>query len=56
MKRLRNAVIRAGLDGLYVTGAHRFLRPMLGGAGFVFMLHRVRPAVSDRFQPNRHHA
>ena len=54
MKRLRNAVIRAGLDGLYVTGAHRFLRPMLGGAGFVFMLHRVRPAVSDRFQPNRH--
>lgn len=54
MKRLRNAVIRAGLDGLYVTGAHRLLRPVLGGAGLVFMLHRVRPAVGDQFQPNRH--
>lgn len=54
MKRLRNAVIRAGLDGLYVTGAHRLLRPVLGGAGLLFMLHRVRPATGDAFQPNRH--
>ncbi len=54
MKRLRNAVIRAGLDGLYVTGAHRMLRPVLGGVGLILMLHRVRPAVSDAFQPNRH--
>jgi peptidoglycan/xylan/chitin deacetylase (PgdA/CDA1 family) len=54
MKRLRNAVIRAGLDGLYVTGAHRFLRPVLGGAGLVLMLHRVQPATAEAFQPNRH--
>lgn len=54
MKRLRNAAIRAGLDGLYVTGAHRLLRPVLGGVGIVFMLHRVRPAMDDAFQPNRH--
>jgi peptidoglycan/xylan/chitin deacetylase (PgdA/CDA1 family) len=54
MKRLRNAAIRAGLDGLYVTGAHRLLRPVLGGVGIVFMLHRVRPAVGETFQPNRH--
>ncbi|WP_458758389.1 polysaccharide deacetylase family protein [Afipia sp. TerB] len=54
MKRLRNAAIRAGLDGLYVTGAHRLLRPVLGGVGIVFMLHRVRPAMDDAFQPSRH--
>lgn len=54
MKRLRNAAIRAGLDGLYVTGAHHILRPALGGIGMIFMLHRVRPATADAFQPNRH--
>jgi len=54
MKRLRNAVIRAGLDALYVTGAHHILRPALGGVGMIFMLHRVRPPTGDAFQPNRH--
>lgn len=54
MKQLRNNVIRAGLDALYYTGAHRMLRPLLAGVGSIFMLHHVRPARDDMFQPNRH--
>ncbi|MBN9597572.1 MAG: polysaccharide deacetylase family protein [Afipia sp.] len=54
MKQLRNNVIRAGLDALYYTGAHRMLRPFLAGVGSIFMLHHVRPARDDMFQPNRH--
>jgi peptidoglycan/xylan/chitin deacetylase (PgdA/CDA1 family) len=54
MKQLRNNVIRAGLDALYFTGAHHVLRPWLSGVGTIFMLHHVRPARDDMFQPNRH--
>jgi len=54
MKQLRNNVIRAGLDALYFTGAHHVLRPILAGVGTIFMLHHVRPARGDLFQPNRH--
>ena len=54
MKQLRNTVIRAGLDALYFTGAHHLLRPWLAGVGTIFMLHHVRPARDDMFQPNRH--
>ena len=54
MKQLRNHVIRAGLDALYFTGAHHVLRPLLAGVGAIFMLHHVRPARDDLFQPNRH--
>lgn len=54
MKQFRNGVIRAGLEALYFTGAHHVLRPMLAGIGTIFMLHSVRPARGDAFQPNRH--
>ena len=54
MKQLRNNVIRASLDALYYTGAHHVLRPLLAGVGTIFMLHHVRPARDDMFQPNRH--
>lgn len=54
MKQLRNTVIRAGLDALYFSGAHHVLRPLLAGVGTIFMLHHVRPARDDLFQPNRH--
>lgn len=54
MKQLRNNVIRAGLEALYFSGAHRLLRPLLAGVGTIFMLHHVRPARRDAFQPNRH--
>jgi peptidoglycan/xylan/chitin deacetylase (PgdA/CDA1 family) len=54
MKQIRNTVIRAGLDALYFSGAHRVLRPIFGGVGTIFMLHHVRPAHAGLFQPNRH--
>jgi peptidoglycan/xylan/chitin deacetylase (PgdA/CDA1 family) len=54
MKQIRNTIIRAGLDALYFSGAHRVLRPFLGGVGTIFMLHNVRPAHAGLFQPNRH--
>ncbi|MBS0528326.1 MAG: polysaccharide deacetylase family protein, partial [Proteobacteria bacterium] len=54
MKKLRNAVIRAGLETLYFSGAHHLLRPILAGVGAVFMLHHVRPRRNIAFQPNHH--
>jgi peptidoglycan/xylan/chitin deacetylase (PgdA/CDA1 family) len=54
MKQFRNTVIRAGLEALYFSGAHYLLRPILSGVGAVFMLHHVRPARGDDFQPNHH--
>jgi peptidoglycan/xylan/chitin deacetylase (PgdA/CDA1 family) len=54
MKQFRNNVIRAGLEALYFSGAHYFLRPILAGVGAIFMLHHVRPARDGEFQPNRH--
>jgi len=54
MKQLRSHVIRAGLEALYFTGAHRLLQPIFAGAGSIFMLHHVRPSPAAAFQPNRH--
>ena len=54
MKQFRNTVIRAGLGALYYSGAHYLLRPIFSGVGAVFMLHHVRPARGDNFQPNHH--
>ena len=54
MKQFRNNVIRAGLEALYFSGAHYWLRPILAGIGAVFMLHHVRPGHDGEFQPNRH--
>jgi peptidoglycan/xylan/chitin deacetylase (PgdA/CDA1 family) len=54
MKHLRNAVIRAGLEALYFSGAHHLLRPIFAGAGAIFMLHHVRPRRNNPFQPNHH--
>src|ERR1700728_2618942 len=54
MKQLRSKVIRAGLEALYITGAHRLFRPVFAGIGSIFMLHHVRPARDTPFQPNNH--
>ncbi len=54
MAGLKKTIIRSGLETLYFSGAHRLLRPFVGGAGMVLMLHHVRPAPTARFQPNRH--
>jgi peptidoglycan/xylan/chitin deacetylase (PgdA/CDA1 family) len=54
MKQLRSTVIRAGLEALYVSGAHHLMRPLFAGVGAIFMLHHVRPASGRDFQPNHH--
>ena len=54
MKQLRSKVIRAGLEALYFTGAHRLFRPVFAGVGSIFMLHHVRPTRDTLFQPNSH--
>jgi peptidoglycan/xylan/chitin deacetylase (PgdA/CDA1 family) len=54
MKQLRSNIIRAGLETLYLTGAHRLLRPIFSGVGSIFMLHHVRPSREVAFQPNSH--
>jgi peptidoglycan/xylan/chitin deacetylase (PgdA/CDA1 family) len=54
MKQLRSNVIRAGLEALYLTGAHHLLRPIFAGVGTIFTLHHVRPPRRSEFQPNRH--
>ncbi|MEW6639240.1 MAG: polysaccharide deacetylase family protein [Pseudomonadota bacterium] len=54
MPNIRHSIIRAGFDALYFSGAHHLLRPLLGGIGLILMLHHVRPARADPFQPNRH--
>lgn len=54
MKQFRHNIIRAGLAAFYRTGAHRVLQPIFAGVGTIFMLHNVRPAREDAFQPNSH--
>nr|WP_244670303.1 polysaccharide deacetylase family protein [Rhodoplanes elegans] len=50
---MKRAIIRSGLEALYFSGAHRLMRPVLGGVGAILMLHHVRPARPDGFQPNQ---
>jgi len=50
---LKPTLIRGGLESLYFTGAHRVLRPLVGGVGAILTLHHVRPGRPGRFQPNR---
>jgi peptidoglycan/xylan/chitin deacetylase (PgdA/CDA1 family) len=54
MSQFRTIAIRAGLEALYFSGAHRLLPPIFAGVGAVFMLHQVRPGHDDEFRPNRH--
>ena len=54
MKKIKDRIIRTGMDALYYTGAAALLRPFCAGAGTIFMLHHVRPASPTTFQPNRH--
>jgi peptidoglycan/xylan/chitin deacetylase (PgdA/CDA1 family) len=49
---VRHTIVRAGLETLYFSGAHMLMRPFVGGVGAILMLHHVRPARPDRFQPN----
>ena len=53
MAALRPTIIRGGLETLYVSGAHRWLKPLVEGVGVILTLHHVRPPRAGRFQPNR---
>ena len=53
MAGLKKLVLRTGMEALYFSGAHRMLRPLLGGVGAILTLHHVRPPRPDAFQPNR---
>lgn len=52
MAGLKYAAYRAALEGMYLTGAHRVLRPVFGGIGAILTFHRVQPATGAAFQPN----
>ena len=53
MNGLKKAVIRAGLETLYFSGAHALMQPFVGGVGAILTLHHVRPRRTDAFQPNQ---
>jgi peptidoglycan/xylan/chitin deacetylase (PgdA/CDA1 family) len=50
---MHRAIVRTGLEMLYFSGSHLWLRPFLGGVGTTLTLHHVGPASRDPFQPNR---
>ncbi|GLH78713.1 hypothetical protein SSBR45G_36220 [Bradyrhizobium sp. SSBR45G] len=54
MRRFRKTFIRAGLEALYLSGAHVWLRPIFSGVGAIYTLHHVRPPRDADFQPNCH--
>jgi len=54
MQTIKTRAIRAGLETLYYSGAHRLARPLLSGVGAILAFHRVRPPRGEQFQPNRH--
>ena len=55
MARVKTAMMKAALSGLYHSRAHRLLAPLTQGAGVIFTLHRVRPEPAEQgaFAPNR---
>jgi peptidoglycan/xylan/chitin deacetylase (PgdA/CDA1 family) len=52
MSASKNTVIRFGLEGVWLTGAHRLAGPFLGGLGVILTLHCVRPDEARPFAPN----
>jgi peptidoglycan/xylan/chitin deacetylase (PgdA/CDA1 family) len=50
---LKKTIIRGGLETLYFSGLHHWMRPLVGGVGAILTLHHVRPPRPDAFQPNR---
>ena len=52
MTSLKTALVRAALDGMYYTAAHRLFPPRWHGVGVIFTLHHVRPGATSAFDPN----
>jgi peptidoglycan/xylan/chitin deacetylase (PgdA/CDA1 family) len=50
---MKKTIIRTGLETLYFTGLHHWMRPLVGGVGSILTLHHVRPPRKEAFQPNR---
>jgi peptidoglycan/xylan/chitin deacetylase (PgdA/CDA1 family) len=50
---MKKTIIRTGLETLYFTGMHHWMRPVFGGVGAILTLHHVRPPRDEAFQPNR---
>lgn len=55
LAKMKNAMMKAAMSGLYHTGAHRLLAPYTQGVGVIFTLHHVRPEADEprAFAPNR---
>jgi peptidoglycan/xylan/chitin deacetylase (PgdA/CDA1 family) len=55
LAKMRTAMMKAAMTGLYHTGAHRLLARYTQGLGVIFTLHHVRPEPSESrpYAPNR---
>ena len=53
MSGMRTDILRAGLDTLHFSRAHKLMAPYAGGIGLIFMLHQVCPAPRRKFAPNK---
>lgn len=55
MAKVKTAMMKAAMSGLYHTGAHRLLAPYTQGVGVIFTLHQVHPEPPEprAFSPNR---
>ncbi len=54
MGKMKTAMVKAAMTGLYHTGVHRLLAPYTQGMGVIFTLHQVRPKQEQpsAFAPN----
>jgi len=52
--KVKTAMMKAAMSGLYHTGAHHLLAPYTQGVGHIFTLHQVRPEQEPHkaFAPN----
>mgnify|MGYP001094293256 CR=1 FL=1 len=54
MQGLKIASYKAGLNALYLSGAHHHIASKTRGRGAILMFHQVRSPLPGRFRPNAH--